>query len=161
MKLSESFTYDGADVTSVYALITDEAFRTEACAEVGAEDYEVSVEPVGDGHTVTVVRTVKAELPDFIRKLTGNTVKVKQTETWGPASADGSREAGVKVSIIGQPAEMLGTAVLSTAGSGTSFALDGEVKVSIPFIGKKIEPEIAKAIISSLRDEVELGTKRL
>lgn len=161
MKLSESFAYDGADVTRVYALITDTTFRTEACAEVGAQDYEVSVEPTGAGHTVTVVRTVKAELPDFIRKLTGDTVKVKQTEAWGPAAADGTRTADVKVSIIGQPAEMLGTAVLSTAGAGTSFVLDGEVKVSIPFIGRKIEPEIAKAIVSSLRDEVDLGTKRL
>ena len=100
-------------------------------------------------------------MPDFVKKLTGSTVKVKQTEVWSGPAADGSRTADVKVSIIGQPAEMVGTASLSPSSSGSAFVLNGDVKVSIPFIGKKIEPEVAKAIISSLREEVEFGTARL
>ncbi|MEO6604709.1 MAG: DUF2505 domain-containing protein, partial [Aeromicrobium sp.] len=98
---------------------------------------------------------------DFVKKLTGNTVKVKQTEVWGPPDADGNRSADVKVSIIGQPAEMVGTALLKGSGSGTEFTVKGDVKVSIPFIGKKIEPEVAKAIIASLREEVSYGMEKL
>ena len=67
----------------------------------------------------------------------------------------------MKVSIIGQPAEMLGTAVLEAKGGGTSFTVAGDVTVKIPFIGKKIEPEVAKAIKGSLKHEVELGKTRL
>lgn len=162
MKINETFSYDGASVEDVYAIITDQAFRTEACAEQGASDYSVTVEPnAGGGDTVTVVRTMPTDMPDFIKKLTGDTVKVKQTEEWAGPDGGGHRNANVKVSIIGQPAEMKGTAVIINAGDNASFILDGDVKVSIPFIGKKIETEVAKAILGSLRSEVALGTKKL
>lgn len=160
MKLNETFSYR-ADVETVYALITDQAFRTESCANQGAQDYDVTVDAHGDGATVTVIRTQDADLPDFVKKLTGNTVKVKQTEVWGGPDGNGDRNADVKVSIIGQPAEMTGKARLSADGDGSEFTLNGDVKVSIPFIGKKMEPEVAKAITASLREEVEYGTTKL
>ena len=161
MKITESFSYTGADVESVYALISDQEFRTESCANQGATDYDVKVEADGDGATVTLLRTQEAEMPDFVKKLTGSTVKVKQTEVWGAPDADGNRTADVKVSIIGQPAEMVGKATLKGSSGGTEFTLNGNVKVSIPFIGKKIEPEVAKAIIASLREEVSYGMEKL
>jgi hypothetical protein len=161
VKLNEKHSYAGADVETVYALITDQAFRTESCANQGAHDYDVTVEQNGAGATVTVIRTQDADMPDFVKKLTGQTVKVKQTEVWGGPDGDGNRTADVKVSIIGQPAEMTGKAKLLPNGGGTEFTLDGDVKVSIPFIGKKIEPEVAKAIKASLREEVEYGQTRL
>ena len=160
-KISESFTYTGADVEAVYAIITDQPFRAESCEHQGSSDATVSVEQSGDGATVTVTRSQAADMPDFVKKLTGDTVKVKQTEVWGGPAADGTRTADVKVSIIGQPAEMTGVAVLKPGSGGTDFTLEGEVKVSIPFIGKKIEPEVAKAIIGSLREEVAYGMTKL
>ena len=100
-------------------------------------------------------------MPDFVKKLTGSTVKVKQTEVWSGPDASGNRTADVKVSIIGQPAEMIGVAKLFARDGGSDFTIDGDVKVSIPFIGKKIEPEVAKAIRSSLREEVAYGMTKL
>jgi hypothetical protein len=161
MKLSEKFSYTGADVDAVYGLLVDESFRTESCAKQGATDYEVSVVPSGEGATVTIVRTQDADMPDFVKKLTGSTVKVKQTEVWSGPDASGNRTADVKVSIIGQPAEMIGTAKLFAKDGGTDFTVDGDVTVKIPFLGKKIEPEVAKAIRSSLRGEVEYGMTKL
>ncbi|MGJ9413433.1 DUF2505 domain-containing protein [Aeromicrobium sp. CF4.19] len=161
MKLNDSHSYGDADVESVYGLITSEDFRKESAEDVGATDVDVTVEASGDGHTVTIVRTQPADMPDFVKKLTGDTVKVKQTEKWGGPESDGRRRADVKVSIIGQPAEMVGKTELFSTKSGTEFTLDGDVKVSIPFIGKKVEPEVAKAIKASLRHEVELGMTRL
>src|SRR4051794_29866578 len=161
MKLNEKYSYDGAGVEDVFGLLSDQAFRTESCANQGATDYEVTVVPSGGGATVTIVRTQDADMPDFVKKLTGSTVKVKQTEVWSAPDGEGSRTADVKVSIIGQPAEMVGKATLRATGDGSEFELTGDVKVSIPFIGKKIEPEIAKAIIASLREEVAYGMERL
>lgn len=161
MKLNETFSYVGAGVEDVYALVTDQKFRTESCANQGSKDYDVTVEAEGDGATVTVVRTQDADLPDFVKRFTGNTVKVKQTEVWSGPDSRGNRSADVKVSIIGQPAEMTGKATLIAKGSDAEFTLHGDVKVSIPFIGKKMEPEIAKAITASLREEVEYGMTRL
>ena len=72
MKVKESFTYPGTDVESVYALITDPTFREQAVATVGGSDIEVTIEPAGDGHTVTVIQTQPAKVPDFIKKFVGD-----------------------------------------------------------------------------------------
>jgi hypothetical protein len=160
VKVRESFTYPNTDVESVYTLITDPAFREEAVATVGGQDIEVTIEPTGDGHTVTVVQSQPAKVPDFIKKFVGESVMVKQTETWGGPDADGNRSADVRFTVVGQPADMLAKVRLSGQGD-VSFVIDGELKVSVPFIGRKIEPEIAKIISASLRSDVEQGIKRL
>ena len=159
MKVKESFTYPGTDVESVYALITDPKFREQAVATVGGSDIEVTIEPEGDGHTVTVIQTQPAKVPDFIKKFVGESVKVKQTETWG--RSDGStRSADIRFTVIGQPVDMLGRAVLTGEGD-VSFVVEGDLKVNVPFLGRKIEPEIAKIISASLRSDVEQGIKQL
>ena len=160
MKIKESFTYPDTDVESVYALISDPAFREEAVAAVGGQDIEVTIEPSGDGHTVTVIQTQPAKVPDFIKKFVGDSVKVKQTERWGGPDSNGDRSAEVKFTVIGQPADMLAQVDLSGEGD-VSFVVDGDLKVNVPFLGKKIEPEIAKIIAASLRSDVEQGIKRL
>lgn len=156
MKISETFEYPGTDVEGVYALITNQEFREESTA-VDAIDYEVTV----DDGTVTILRTMENDMPDFIKKLAGATVKVKQTESWSDADEDGCRSADIRVTIIGQPAEMLGTASLAPGDEGAVFTVEGDVKVSIPFVGKKIEPEIAKAIVAALKNDVAMGVERL
>lgn len=161
MKIHETFSYGDADVEAVFGLISSKDFREESAAEAGAHDIDVQVEEAGGAVTITIVRSQPAAMPDFVKKLTGDTVKIKQTEKWSAPKGDGSRTADVKVSIIGQPAEMLGKASLSAAGGGTEFVVDGDVTVKVPFIGKKIEPEVAKAIKASIRGEVDLGMTRL
>ncbi len=160
MKIKESFTYPDTDVEAVYALISDPAFREEAVAAVGGQDIEVTIEPSGDGHTVTVIQTQPARVPDFIKKFVGDSVKVKQTERWAGPDGNGNRSAEVKFTVIGQPADMLARVDLSGQGD-VSFVVDGDLKVNVPFLGKKIEPEIAKIIAASLRSDVEQGIKKL
>ena len=160
MKVKESFTYPDTDVESVYTLITDAAFREDAVAAVGGQDIEVTIEPNGDGHTVVVIQTQPAKVPDFIKKFVGESVMVKQTETWGGPDGDGNRSADVRFTVVGQPADMLATVKLFGEGD-VSFVIDGELKVNVPFLGRKIEPEIAKIISASLRSDVEQGIKRL
>lgn len=160
MKLSEKFEYP-ASPDQVFALVGDQAFREESCVRQGATKHSVSVTEDGDHTVITIERTMASDMPDFIKKLTGDTVTVTQVENWGPAAADGSRTADVTVDILGQPARMQGTSSISVSGASTVMAVDGDVKVSIPLIGKRIEPEVAKAITASLADEVEYGKTKL
>jgi uncharacterized protein DUF2505 len=160
VRLKETFGYQDTDVESVYALTTDPDFRKASAIRGRATEVDVTVEPDGEGHVVTIVRTQPASLPDFIKKFTGDSVKVKATERWGGPDTDGTRVADLKVNIIGQPAEMIGTATLS-AGSDPELTIEGDVKVNVPFIGRRIEPEIAKAIVAGVRIDVELGNERL
>jgi hypothetical protein len=159
--LKESFTYPGAGVEAVYALITNEGFREEAAVSTGGTDVEITLEEAeGGGHTVTIIRTQPADMPDAVKKFVGDTVKIKQTERWGGPDEDGTRRADVKMSVIGQPAGMKGTVTLSANG-GVSFVIEGDVKVDVPFLGKKIEPTIARVITAAVRNDVELGNQRL
>lgn len=160
-KINETLTYTGADVEAVYGLISDQAFRTESCEHQESSDIVVDVEPDGEGCTVSVSRTQAAAMPEFVKKITGSTVKVKQTEKWSGPDSKGTRTADVKVSIVGQPAEMNGVATLTNSSAGTVFEVKGDAKVSIPLLGRKIEPEVAKAIISSLKEEVAYGMTKL
>jgi C-terminal processing protease CtpA/Prc len=160
VKLTERFEYPAAP-DQVFALVSDPTFREESCRHQGARDYDVAVTVEGDRTVITIERTMESDMPDFIKKLTGDSVTVTQIEKWGPADAAGTRTADVTVDIHGQPARMRGTSTISASGAATVMTLDGDVKVSLPLIGKRIEPEVAKAISASLREEVEFGTTRL
>lgn len=161
MKLNETFSCPGATVEAVYALITDQAFRESSADADGALARDITVEPnTAGGETVTIIRTMPANLPDFVKKFTGETVKIKQVEEWGGPDSAGSRTAKISVNVIGQPAEMIGTATLDGKSRDADLIIDGDVKVKVPFLGKKIEPEIGKAILSSVRHESELRAKQ-
>jgi len=75
--------------------------------------------------------------------------------------AEGNRTADVDVQIVGQPAGMRGTSTLRVSGADTVLDVDGDVAVKIPFLGKKIEPEVAKAVVSAIRVEAREGIARL
>ena len=160
MKLKETFSYP-AGVEAVFALISDDAFRTESAEAAKGRDVSATVEKDGDDTVVTLVRTQPADLPDFIKKAVGDAVKVKQVERWHAPGTDGTRTATLAVKVIGQPAGFKGKATLSPNGKGSKFTVAGDVKVSVPFVGRKVEPLIAKAVEASLRYDVKAGVKRL
>ncbi len=156
MKLTESYEYP-ATPDQVFALVSDQSFREESCERQGATDYTVDITDEGGRTVIKIVRTMTSDMPDFIKKLTGDSVTVTQVEKWGPADATGARTADITVDIHGQPARMQGTSAIAPSGEGAVMSVDGDVKVSIPLIGRRIEPEVAKAISASLADEVEYG----
>lgn len=160
MKFTETFTYP-AGVADVYELITDAAFRKKAAESTGALDVDVDVKRAGNGATVTVLRAQPATVPDFIKKFVGETVRVKQVETWSGPDADGNRTGKFSMDIEGQPAGMTGTGKLTNKAGKAEFVVTGDVKVKVPFLGKKIEPFIATVIEKSLRHDVNAGIKKL
>lgn len=152
MQLKETLTYAAAP-DAVFAMLCDASWRERVCELARATSYDVSVDDRGDEVTVTVRRVIPAELPDRIRKFLGENVEVEQVERWGPPDADGTRRASIRVRIKGQPASMEGTSVLRGGASGSTMEVTGDVRVKVPFLGAKIEPEVAKAIVAALRIE--------
>jgi len=157
MKLNVENRY-AATVEQAFATHVTESVREEACRQSGAKSWKVEVKHAADGGaTVRVDRTMSPKLPDYIARLTGDSVTISQVEQWSPAAADGSRTATVRLTIKGQPASMDGKAVLSPDGDGSKEIVTGEVKVAVPIIGRKFEPEIAKVIEAALRIEQRVG----
>ncbi len=147
-----------ATVQQAFFTHVTESVRDEACRRSGAKSWQVTVTPAGDGGaTVRVERTMSPKLPDSIARFIGDSVTIRQEEHWSGPAADGSRTATVKLDIKGQPASMSGRAVLSPDGTGSKEVVTGEVKVAVPIIGRRFEPDIANVIEAALRIEQQVG----
>ena len=158
MDLNAEISYPSASTTRAFELIVDPEFRAAVCAATSALDYDVRVDQHDDGRaSVVVKRTMPAEVPDFARRFVGETVDVRQSEEWSAAGSGGRRTADITVDIVGQPARMVATAVLEPVGQGCREVVTGSLTVSIPFIGRKLEPEIAKGILAAMAKEQQVG----
>ncbi len=79
-----------------------------------------------------------------------------QEETWSsPASAD------IHVTIPGKPGEMTGTEALTQTGPDVVQTIELSIKVSIPFVGGKVEDLIADFIGKAFDAENKVGVKWL
>lgn len=151
MRLQETLEY-AAGPDAVFTMLCDREWRERVCELAHAKSYDVTVDSAGDGATITVKRVMPADVPDAIRKFLGETITVTQTERWGAPDSDGARRAKIEVHIAGQPASMQGTSVLR-GGDNSTLTVEGDVRVKVPLFGRKIEPEVAKAITAALRIE--------
>jgi hypothetical protein len=157
MELKMSASYD-ATPEEVFAIVTDTTFREQACEKTKALSYDVKVSTSGNDTVVRVSREMEStDIPDMARKFVGETLTVVQTETWHPAGADGSRTADVSGEIANTPVTLKGTARISANGAQTVQAIDLDVKVAVPLIGKKLEPFVVDAIRAGLQKEHDLG----
>ncbi len=162
MDLRAEINYPTEDPADAFALVVDPGFRAEVCEAVHALDYDVSVDEREDGTAlVTIDRLMAADVPDAIKKMVGETVKIVQTEDWSVPDAVGERTAELLIRIVGQPVTMKGTIELRRATDSVVSSIRGDVKVAIPFFGKKVEPEIAKAIMAAVAREQEAAAARL
>jgi hypothetical protein len=158
MRIDAQITYPDATVDQAFGLIVDPEFRAAVCDATKALDYEVEVDEHDDGSaSVRVHRVLPAEVPDFVKKLVGTTIDAVQYEEWGVPDAAGRRTADLRLEIKGQPAKMTGTVTLEADGVGVTEHISGDLKVSIPLLGKKIEPEIAKGVLLAIKVEQKLG----
>ncbi|HEX4728302.1 MAG TPA: DUF2505 domain-containing protein [Jatrophihabitans sp.] len=153
MKLTVRHAFSGS-VEQIFASHLDQDVREEACRQSGALSFQVRVRPAADGSgRVEVERVMPATVPDYVRRFVGDSITVRQIEDWSAPDGRGARRAEIRLSIQGQPAGMTGTAQLTPDGNGCVEQITGDVKVAIPLLGRKIEPEIVKVIEAALRIE--------
>ncbi len=162
MDVRAEIDYPTATVGQVYALSTDPKFRGAVCEATHALDYDVDIDEHDDGTaTVTVRRTMPAEVPDFVKRFVGESLDVVQTEEWGSPDDLGQRTANLTVQVTGQPVKMTGTVTIEALGQGARTFFRGDLRVSMPFVGKRIEPEIAKGILAAAAKEQQTADKWL
>lgn len=151
-RVTVELAYD-APPEAVYAMLTDSAFREEACHRMRVLRASAKVEDSADGTVVTIDQVQRAKgLPSFATKLVGDEIEIVQREIW----TDG-RHAEVHVSIPGKPGEMVGSAVLEETDTGTVEKVDLEVRVRIPLVAGKIEKLVADMLRKALQAEQEAG----
>ncbi len=140
-----------APPADVYAMMTDRAYLEEVCVASESLSFDASV----DGNVTHTSRTFPA--PANVARFTGPTLTVKDDTTWSAAAADGLRTADVRLTVLGQPVKMSATMRLTPGGQGSVVVLDGELKVAIPLIGKKMEQASAPAVLAGFRTQQQVG----
>jgi hypothetical protein len=144
-----------ADPERVYAMMTDRDYLEQVCQASESTAYDVSA----TGARTRTSRTLRA--PASAAKFTGPEVTVIEEVNWGPGSADGSRSGTVKMTVSGQPVTMNGTMTIVPGGPGSVVELTGQLKVSIPLLGKKLEESAAPAVLAGFRTQQKVGNRWL
>ncbi len=156
MQLHETLEYD-APPDRVFAMLCDRSWRERVCQETKAVRWTVAIRATSDSAEISVVRVLPARVPDLMKAMVGDTIETSQDERWGPAAANGSRRATMTVQVTGQPATVTGEVRLEPNGSGTRQTISGDISVSIPFIGRRIEAVIGEGIRAAVVVEQRLG----
>jgi hypothetical protein len=159
MHLTAEIHYPGVDPPTVFAMLTDRAFQERKCLATGSLAYEVDVNTFDDDTaSIAVHRTLPSdEVPEFVRRFVGGTVRVVEHNDWLAADGDGHRAGTVVVEITGVPVQLTGSITLIALGDGTVHEVDGDLKASVPLIGGKIEKAAEPAIRAAIRVEEHTG----
>ena len=147
-----------APLDTVLKTFVDEAFVRHVSKLAGAqfESFEVNGD-TSTAFTATTVRTMGSDkLPDAVKKVVKNGVKLTQVDTYDAPAADGSRAVRTEIKAGGLPVGATATQALKPVGEQeTSVDVSGEVQANIPLVGKKIaaaaEPYIGKALTLQAR----------
>ncbi len=65
------------------------------------------------------------------------------------------------MTVLGQPVSLKGSLQLRPGGRGTTVDLNGELKVAIPLLGRKLEQSSAPAVLAGFRTQQRVGDRWL
>lgn len=151
-----------ADPTTVYAMVSDQAYVQEKNERTGGQNVEAAVTDNGsEGCTIVVSRDLPAEIPSFAKKFVGEKISTTQTDNWGPASSEGNYSAKFHVDFGQAPMVIDGIMSITADGDGAVLRVDAEVKASVPFVGGKLEGVAAEQFDRAVRKEQEIGSEWL
>lgn len=159
-KFKSEFTFN-ADADAAFALISDKKYLEEKNEATGGTDVKVDVAESGDNTEITVERTLPAEVPDFAKKFTGDTITTKQVDKWGAPDADGSRKGTSQIEFKGSPLNVKANLKLANEGSGSKLTMEFEAKASIPLVGGKLEKVVKEQTERAVEAEQKIIDKKL
>lgn len=157
MRFRHATTYP-ADSTAVFAMFCDPAFRERVCAAQGSLRSDISLALSDRGGEAVVEQVLPAVgIPSYAAKFVGEEIEVRRRERWRDTG-----DASLEIGIPGKPGDLVATMTLEEATlvggpDQTTLTYDGELTVSIPFIGGKLEKFVGEMFTSSLDVEAQVG----
>ncbi len=152
--------YEGS-VEQVHRAFSDEQYWLARLADSGADDYSLDTLAVdGQGIDIVTTQRLRADrLPGVVTQFHRGDLSLVRQEAWTPIR-DGQAAATIKLSIIGAPATLSGTAVLAPAksGGGSRLEFKATVQVDVPLVGGKIESFIGSQLVDLLIAEQRFTT---
>ena len=161
MKIAKTIEY-AASPEEVFAVLADQAFQEAKCAATAAIRHTATVTTQGERTVITTERILPTDgMPDFAKGMVGDTLKVTETQDWGPAAEDGARDGTLSMSVAGAPVSMKGSLSLAPGGAGSVETLDADLKASVPLIGGQIEKAAAPPVEQAIAIEQRLAKEWL
>lgn len=85
----------------------------------------------------------QTRVPDFARKIVGDSIRVRQSEYWTIAK----RKGGIDIEIAGAPASVhADMALVAESPTRSVLKLDWTIRCGIPLLGGKVEKLIAEDV---------------
>ena len=157
MRVTAEINYPAVPA-DVFTMLIDKAFQDRKLAQTGALSWDVAIRDEAGGAVISSTRALPTDqVPDAFRTLVGDRITLSQTETWGPAGADGSRTGTLLIEVAGAPIKLTATLSLTPTGSGSVEVVDGELKARVPLIGGKIERSTEPAVRAAIDAEERIG----
>ena len=158
--MATTFGYEttySAPSERVYEILRSPEFREAVCERLHLVRYTVDVTADGDATDIALDYVMStAGVPAFAASFIGDQIAIRRCESWSsPTLAD------FVVTIPGKPGQMKGVVKLTGSGSETKQSVDAQIKVSIPFVGGKIERLVGDLITSALKVEAKVGREWL
>ena len=151
----------GGSVEQVHRAFGDEQYWLARLADSGADDYSLDSMAVdAEGIDIKTTQRLRVDrLPGVVAQFHRGDLSLVREEAW-TAIRDGQATATIKLSIIGAPVTLSGTAVLAPAKSGGGSRLEFKaiVQVDVPLVGGKIENFIGSALVDLMIAEQRFTT---
>ncbi|MGW6935144.1 DUF2505 domain-containing protein [Lentzea sp. NPDC054927] len=153
----EHHTTSPHSAEKVFGAMVDETYLRDRLAAIGGTNAELVTFTSVDGKTSYQLKQgVPAEhLPSVAKSLLGGDLVIQRVENWAAGAGT------VEVTLVGVPGRLDGSFTVTDNGSGSKLTLAGEVKVSIPLVGGKLEKVIAEQVAVLLDKESEFTSEWL
>ncbi|MDN5558966.1 MAG: DUF2505 domain-containing protein [Ruaniaceae bacterium] len=149
MKFTTVATYP-ADAETIRALLIDPEFTKYRLAKAGVEASSIEASEDGNGQRLTIVVPISSDMvPANYRRFVPGSLSATITELWHPVAGDRSPTGVMSAEFSGVPASARADFRLTDTGEACERSFEGEVKVSIPLVGRAVEQK-AVGMLESL-----------
>lgn len=161
MKFESTVTYP-ADLQTTQAMLLDPAYLDFRVRELGVPIEEKSIETVDGAARVSILAAVPPQfVPASYRKFVPPNLKVRIVEDWQAPAGDRSPTGTMTVEVRGMPVRAQASFRLDAEGGSTLRSYLGDLAVSIPFVGAKIEQTVVTGLGRFVAAEQAAATRWL
>ena len=125
-----------ADVTFVLESLTDKAFLDAYAAEIGALNWDASVDESADGVRTRLTMTVPTNgVPAAFKRFVTPTVDIVEARTWDAIAERCGGTVSVDAAVGKRRVQIRGTLALIPEAQGCKFTFSGEIDVNLRLVG--------------------------
>ena len=153
MKFNEKYDYP-TSFDRVWQMYQDPQFTIDRLEEGNLQDITVDVDSAGDRLTVTASGGVdRSILPAAASRFISGNLSMQVTEQW--VRSGDTAQGRTTIRISGAPVAINAESKLSSAGPNeTERQMTGDLKVSVPLLGRKLESEAMRFVPQLIKGEL-------